>query len=165
MPTNRFTKLAIPLLLLGLAPALAAVDDGTIAEDKVPDPPAFSINRVLTLEMPSFVTVKMGVDPQTIRLGRDGVIRYVVVIRNPSGGVSALYEGLHCATGQVKTYARSNAGGDWTPVAQPEWKDMAGSLPSRHAFAFARQGACDVATPRPEDAIVRSLSRQGRIAY
>ena len=63
--------------------------------------------------------------------------------RNATGSVSALmYEGIVCASGQVKTYARAQAPPSWTAVTTPVWRDMS-NLPSRHALAFARQGACD----------------------
>jgi hypothetical protein len=66
-----------------------------------------------------------------------------MVATNASGSVNAMFEGIRCATGEVKSYARSNASGVWTNVNEPQWRNLTDNLPSKHALAFARQGACD----------------------
>ncbi len=135
-------------------------------EDKPVAPPAYSADKLLPLEMPSYVTIKVGVDPATISVGADDVVRYVVVMRNASGSVSAAYEGIKCTDGEVKTYAKVNStGGAWQTIEQPEWKPMTDNLPSRHAYAFAKQGACNGRTAggKPQD-IIRTLQR-GKKSY
>jgi hypothetical protein len=92
--------------------------------------------------MPVYVSLKIGVDPATVSVGDDGVVRYVVVMRNAAGSVTAAYEGVRCTTDEVKTYARSNGMGGWTTVADPQWKSLTDNMPSRHAHAITRQGAC-----------------------
>lgn len=112
-------------------------------EADVPAPPTFSTKQLLPIEMPSYVSLQFGVDPATLTITFDGIVRYVMVATNASGSVNAMYEGIRCATGEVKTYARSNASGVWTNVTEPPWRNMSDNLPSKHALAFARQGACD----------------------
>ena len=123
--------------------------------------PAFSVERLVPLEMPPYITVKVGIDPETISISPNGMVRYVVVMRNTAGSVSAAFEGLVCASGQVITYARAQGNGSWTIVTTPVWRDMGDNLPSRHAMAFARQGACDAGGVRTPADIVNAL-RQGR---
>lgn len=130
-------------------------------DDRPASAPAFSIERLVPLEMPPFVSVKVGIDPETISISPNGIVRYVVVMRNASGSVSAVFEGLACANGQVTTYARAQGSGAWTAVATPVWRDMGDNLPSRHALAFARQGACDAGSTRTPADMVKAL-RQGR---
>jgi hypothetical protein len=112
------------------------------AEDATPPPPAFSKDKLIALAMPSYVSIKVGVDPDTIAVGADGVVRYVIVMSNATGSVSAVYEGIRCVTDEVKTYARLSASGKWNLQENPVWKDVSDNMPSRHAQAFARQGAC-----------------------
>jgi hypothetical protein len=112
-------------------------------EADVPAPPAFSTSQLLPIEMPSYVSLKFGVDPATLTISPDGIVRYVMVTTNASGSVNAIFEGIRCATGEVKTYARSNAVGVWTNVKEPQWRNLTDNMPSKHALAFARQGACD----------------------
>lgn len=133
-------------------------------EAAVPPPPTFSTDGLLPIEMPPYVTLKFGIDPKTVALGSDGVVRYVVVMRNASGSTQAAYEGILCSTGQVKTYTRATANGSWTLVREPQWRDMTDNLPSRHAFAISKQGVCDGRMAAQPAAILRQL-KQGQASY
>lgn len=126
---------------LALANHLAAADD--FREIEVPPPPSYRLEGLISIDLPSYTALKFGVDPATLSVGRDGVVRYVVVAYIPSGSVNAMYEGLRCATGEVKTYARSSALGHWTMVTEPAWLAFDLSPATRHALALARQGVCD----------------------
>ncbi|MDR3367999.1 CNP1-like family protein [Rhodoferax sp.] len=118
-------------------------DDPDWKESNAPTPPAFNADKLLPLDMPPYVTLKVGIDPATLAITPDGIVRYVVVTRNTSGSVNAMYEGIRCATGEVKTYARASGTGVWSMVAEPTWRDFTDNLPSKHAWVFARQAACD----------------------
>lgn len=128
------------------------LDNPDWAEQTVALPPAFSTENLLSIDMPAHVSVKIGVDPSTIAVGSDGVVRYVIVMRNATGNVNAVYEGIRCVSDEVKTYARLSASGQWAPLNAPAWKPMGGNMPSNHARALARQGACQnrLATSTPE---------------
>jgi len=54
------------LLVSSLACAQNSLDNPDWVEEKEPPAPAFSVTKVLPLEMPNFVTVKVGIDPNTI---------------------------------------------------------------------------------------------------
>ena len=92
--------------------------------------------------MPQNVALKVGVDPDTIVVGADGVVRYVIVMRNSTGSTNAVYEGIRCITDEVKTYARQGSAGQWSMVQSPAWKAVNDNMPSHHAQVFARQGGC-----------------------
>jgi hypothetical protein len=111
-------------------------------EEQIAPPPSFSADRVIALDMPASVSLKIGVDPDTIVVGNDGVVRYVVVMRNTTGSITAVYEGIRCITDEVKTYARLNSSGEWVLQQKPVWKAVNDNMPSHHAQAFARQGGC-----------------------
>jgi len=147
---NRVARWCAPALLGLLALTLTtriqaqiAPDDPDWKESEAPPAPAFSTDKLLPLEMPPYVSVKFGIDPATLTIASDGIVRYVVVARNTSGSVNAMYEGIRCATGEVKTYARASDTGVWSTVAEPKWRGLTDNLPSKHAWAFARQAACD----------------------
>lgn len=133
-------------------------------EEAAPPPPAYSNDKLVAIEMPPYVTIKVSIAPETVVVGADGVVRYVVVMRNMSGSVNAAYEGIRCATGEVKTYGRVNSAGSWVPVDQPQWRSLTDNLPSRHAYAIARQGACDGRTAAKRDDILKALQRRLRAA-
>jgi hypothetical protein len=116
-------------------------------ETTAPPPPAFSESRLLPIEMPPYMTLKFGIDPATITITPDGIVRYVVVASNRSGGaVNAFYEGVRCSTAEMKSYARYNSGA-WQEVTKQEWKRIK-DLNSRYTMALSSQGICRGNAPR-----------------
>jgi len=144
-----FRRLLGPLLASclicsgALAQSGNGLDNPDWKEIATPPAPAFSKDRAVPLDMPKHVTLTVGIDPDTVLVGEDGVVRYVVIMVNATGSVNAVYEGIRCASGEVKTYARAASSGNWSPVVDPQWKGLNDNLPSKHAFAFARLAACD----------------------
>lgn len=145
MKNMSFKSLGLAFLLLVSLPGWAQRDlelaDWT--EEAVPPPPAFATARLLTFDVSQASSLAYGVDPATLRISKDGVLSYVVVARSASGASNVMYEGIRCETGEMKTYARYSPSGVWTPVSKPEWKSMFDNMPSKHALALARAGACD----------------------
>ncbi len=133
------------------------LDNPDWKEEQAPPPPTFSKDALVRIDMPAHVSVKVGVDPNTIVVGTDGVVRYVIVMVNSSGSVNAVFEGIRCASDEVKTYARWNSAGTWTVLADPPWKGINDNMPSKHAYAFARQGACDARIAPTKEAIISRL--------
>ncbi|WP_296921567.1 CNP1-like family protein [Polaromonas sp.] len=137
-------------------------------EEAVPPPPAFDTGKLLTFDVLQASSLVFGVDPATLRISKDGVLSYVMVATSASGARNVLYEGIRCVTGEVKTHARYSPSGSWTPVTLPEWRSMFDNMPSKHALAFARAGACDnSAQASSVDEVVRrlKLNRSGRFSW
>lgn len=147
-------------------PANAASDTLDWKEEAVPPAPPFSKDRVIALSMPPYVSVRVGIDPDTVQVGSDGVVRYVAVMTNASGTLSATYEGIRCTTGEVKTYARFGSSGQWMAVTEPVWKPLLGSVPSPHAYVFAHDAACNSHVAEWREDILRQLRQpaQGKPA-
>jgi len=153
MRAKSFFRLAFAVhvmlaLLLGApsAHAQSPLDNPDWQESEAPAPPAFNPEKLLPLDMPPYVTLKFGIDPATLSITPDGIVRYVVVARSDSGANTAFYEGILCAKGEVKSYARTQSDGQWRAVAKPQWRALNDNQPSPHARVFARQGACDGST-------------------
>lgn len=149
------------LLMTHLAHGQLVDLDPDWKELDVKPPATFRTNNLVPIEMPRYVSVKMGVDPDTVTVSSDGIVRYVVVAVSGSGNINAAYEGIWCRAGEVKTYARAGNDGQWGAVANAQWKGLNASQPSMHALALARQGVCDgrsAAGHSPQD-IVRKLKR------
>ena len=134
---------------------------GPWQEAQVPEPPAFSVERLLRFEVNPNSSLVYAIDPQTLSISPDDrVVRYVLVASSPDGVRNVFFEGIRCPVGQVKTYARHSQG-RWVAINDPQWQDMV-SRPSRHALQLARQGACDnAATPSKVEDIVRALRQYG----
>lgn len=132
----------------GMPPAPKSTEqDKEWEETAVPPPPTFSESRLLPIAMPPYMTLKFGVDPNTIAITKDGIVRYVVVAQNRAGGaVNAFYEGVRCSTAEMKSYARFNNGA-WQETKAPEWKRVR-DMNSSYVPALATQGLCRGNAPR-----------------
>lgn len=142
MRINALAALVLMFAALNAAGQLVDVDPDWKEVD-LPAPPAFKTDRLITIDMPRHVSLRLGVDPETLRVTSDGIVRYVMVATSSSANINATYEGIRCLTGEVKTYARYSATGQWNPIVNPQWKPLNGNQPSLHALALARQGACE----------------------
>jgi hypothetical protein len=154
------------MLVTSTANAQLRDEDPDWRESEVPAPPDFDTARVIQLDMPRHLSVRLGVDPGTLRITSDGIVRYVMVAQSPGGTVNATYEGIRCQTAEVKVYARYTSGKVWSMISQPEWKPLRDNQPSPHALAFARQGACDGRNTvmRTPQAIVDKLKTAERLS-
>jgi hypothetical protein len=147
------------ILALALAGAAACANAQDIPnpladwkEVEAPPPPPLRTQGLIPIEVAG-TTLRFGVDPASIQIGGDRVVRYVVVASSSSGAVNGLYEGLRCETGQVKVFARHNPDSGWVPARNSEWQELRGGQASvRHSLAIARSGACQENVPNASPA-------------
>lgn len=72
------------------------------------------------------------VDPESIVVGADGVVRYTLVIRTPGGAVNTSFEGIRCATRERKLYAFGRRDGTWMEARNPSWQYIEYQERNRH---------------------------------
>lgn len=147
-----------------LSAAQGLIDSADWVEGEAPPPPALQLDALIPFQVSVHASLRYGVDPASVSVGTDGVIRYVMVARSDSGALNAWYEGLRCASAEVKTYARWRPGnpGSWGLVQAPEWRELVGHHASRAALVLARNGFCQGNTPNsPPSRMLREL-RQGK---
>ncbi len=147
----------LALAAVGAAGQTLLPADPDWRELDAPPPPALKTERLIAIDMPLSL-LRFGVDPASVSLSSDGIVRYVVVAASSSGAINASYEGVRCATGQFKVYARHNPDSGWVR-AQGEWRSLQDpALASRHSLEIARNGACMGRGTAPTAAqIVRDL--------
>ena len=114
-------------------------------ELEVPPPPPLRTSGLIPIDVAG-TSLRFGVDPTSISVGADGVVRYVVVATGSGGAVNGIYEGIHCNSGKVRVYARHNPSSGWVP-SQADWQDIHRTGNSRYSLAIARSGACQENTP------------------
>lgn len=157
---------AFLLVAAGASPAQSSffMDNPDWKESEAPPPPAFDVGKLVTFDVASNPQMVYGVDPSAISISKsDSLVRYVVVATSQTGVRNVMYEGLRCATGEVKTYARYVPPGKWNAVESPQWRSVFEKVPSRHALAFARLGACDARSPATSvHEIVDKVKNNGR---
>ena len=88
-------------------------------------------------------TQTFSVAPETVSVGSDEVVRYVLVARSASGADNTSYEGLRCASLEHKAYAFGHADGRWTRSRRTDWVLISGSGANRQHAALAESYFCD----------------------
>jgi len=130
--------------------------DADWTEIEVPPPPALRTTDLVPVDLRASSELRFGVDPKSIAIGNDGVVRYVFVASSRSGAVNAIYEGVRCDRAEYRVYARSSGQG-WR-AAETEWKSLYEGVEGRQALAVAKGGACVGHTPnRSAEQIARDL--------
>jgi hypothetical protein len=149
----------IGALVLAAAAAQAQVpaDDPDWREVEAPPAPALKLQGLIALDIPGSA-LRFGIDPSSITVGEDGVVRYVVVATSSSGVVNAMYEGIRCGSGDFKLYARHTTDGGWKVVKNADWRSLWEQPVSRHTLVIARTGACNGhSANRSQRDVVRDL--------
>ena len=117
-------------------------------EADLPPPPVYDVTKLLTFDVARSSNLVFGVDPGSFSISKaDSVVRYVMVASSPSGAKNVSYEGIRCATAEVRTYARAKQDGSWVTIEKSEWKSLYNPQLPKHSLRFARVGACDGAAP------------------
>jgi CNP1-like family len=139
---SRFLSLIALLIAATGAQSQGSTSDAGWQESDVPTPPVVNDKDLIPIDMPANLALRFGVDPKTLTITNDGVVRYVVVASNDRGARNVMYEGVRCATDEVKTYARQDSTGKWTADTQAQWRPLNAGSATAHAMAVSRQGAC-----------------------
>jgi hypothetical protein len=135
---------------------LAPVDPDWKEAD-APPPAALKLDGLIPIDQPGS-SLRFGVEPGSVSVGRDGIVRYVVVAKSSTGAVNAIYEGIRCSTGEFRVYARYNPSGSWVLNKDPLWRSLHDPQPSSHTLTIARTGACiGDGTNRSAEQVVRDL--------
>ncbi len=88
-------------------------------------------------------TQSFAIAPDSVSVGSDGVVRYVMVARSESGADNTSYDGLRCASLEHKSYAFGHADGNWSRSRRTDWIRITGNAANRHHAALAESYFCD----------------------
>ena len=116
-------------------------------EVEAPPPPPLHTQGLVPIEVRRAGTLQFGVDPASVTVGTDRIVRYVVVATSATGTVNGIYEGIRCDTGEVKVYARHNPDSGWVPTRNAEWQNIFTTPNNSYSLAIARGGACMESAP------------------
>ena len=86
---------------------------------------------------------KFAIDTNSIRIGSDGITRYIVVITNPSGGQQAQYEGIRCDSFQWRLYGTLD-NNKWNENPLGSWATIKQNIPNRYQAALAQGAFCNL---------------------
>jgi hypothetical protein len=92
------------------------------------------------------------IDAASLSVGPDGVVRYVLVARSPAGVENVSFEGMRCASGEVRIYAVGRDGawagkpGEWRAIEPRSVQRWHNALyheyfcPQKQPIGSAREG-------------------------
>ncbi len=148
---KRLAALGLPLSLLALA---ACGQPGPQSdwerrhEERLPPPPEAAAplppypkgEQLIEFFVAATSEFRFFIDASSISVGPDGIVRYVLLARSPSGVENISFEGMRCATTEVRIYA---VGRDGSWAGKPgEWREIPARSVQRWHNALYREYFC-----------------------
>jgi hypothetical protein len=100
------------------------------------------------------------VDQKSISIGPDGVVRYTLVLKTPSGAENVTFEGMRCEEQRWKSYANGRRG-TWVPARDAQWRPVARKSLEDYRYSLYRSYFCPDGLPRRETQdIIAEIKRQ-----
>jgi hypothetical protein len=84
--------------------------------------------RLIEFEQHPGADFRYFIDPETLSVDKEGVVRYVLVARSSNGVQNVTYEGLRCETAEYRFYAFGQADGTWSR-SRSSWRSLHQSQP------------------------------------
>lgn len=88
-------------------------------------------------------SVGVWIDPASISVGGDHIVRYTVVIRTGTGVENTMYEGLRCDSRQYQRHAYGSDG-SFRPVSASDWKFIRKTARDRYRAILLDDYFCPV---------------------
>jgi len=87
-------------------------------------PPYPKAESLIPFNVSSATSNQFFVDPGSISVGADKVVRYTVVIKAAGGATTVSYEGMRCETGERRLYAYGHPDGSWSKARNAGWEGI-----------------------------------------
>lgn len=132
---------SLGLLALGLGHAQTS-DDAPAPEAPLQLPAAPQSAALLPFATSADADFRFAVDPASLSVGADGVVRYTLVASSRRGGArNVSYEGIRCETLETRVYAYGRPDGSWN-VVQRDWRQIRDAGGTEPQAALAQGVLC-----------------------
>lgn len=126
-------------------------------EEQLPRPPVGK--ELVRLNMGPFSEHHFYVDPPSLSVGVDGVVRYTAVVKTQGGALNVTFEGMRCETREFKIYAIGHRDGSWARARNTDWQRIERHVKPYH-FTLYREYFCpSTAQPTPPKRALDALRR------
>ncbi|MBI5041553.1 MAG: CNP1-like family protein [Gammaproteobacteria bacterium] len=88
-------------------------------------------------------SMQMFIDEPSLTLGDEGVVRYALLLRSPTGTENLFYEGIRCTTQEWRSYAYGTRGGAWQSLGETPWRPIRGVGFERYREQLFRYYLCN----------------------
>ena len=141
--------------------------ESVIVEDLEPALPAFPDNaNLVRFDAGAATGFSFYIDVSSVSLGKDNVVRYVLVARSGAGVLNISFEGIRCSAPQRerKLYAFGRADAGWSRARRIEWQTILGNTANRHHAELADEYFCPGGILRRGVGLMQeAIRRQGRL--
>lgn len=150
--TNVGRRLIVAALLVyaGVVYVFAEDDEdyrpGGWQEEEVVFPPVPEEKNLKGFFVSAAIDNRYAVDLASISVGKDGVVRYVLVVDTPGGSRNVTYEGMRCETKEKRLYATGRRDGRWISSRNVDWERIVDTPPRRQHAALFLEYFCPGAT-------------------
>ena len=166
----RLERLLLAAAILFAPPAFAAMatewemdfDENSKSwkEIQAQIPPYPKGDNLVLVEAGSETSHKFYVDPASVSVGTDGVVRYTTVIKTRGGATNVAFEGMRCETREGKLYALGRSDGTWVRARNPKWERiMLRDLKPHHWMHYREYFCPSPSRPTPPKVAVEALRR------
>lgn len=162
------------LVLLFCGIVSGSLSAGVLTDDR-PDPdapqwaeevtplPAFPSDKDLREFFVSELTAhKFLIDATSLSVGKDGVVRYTLVVRTSGGAVNISFEGMRCKTQELKIYATGRKDGTWLRARNSGWRQIQDKPINRQHAALWQDLFCPAGQPIRDQAEGLEALRMGK---
>ena len=104
-------------------------------------------DRLVEFYVSAATSFRFFIDAKTLSIGDDGVIRYVLVARSPSGAQNVWFEGIRCKTGEYRQYANGRNDSSWAERRGADWVEIKIGAVNRQHQALRREYFCPQGQP------------------
>ncbi|MBU1190234.1 MAG: CNP1-like family protein [Gammaproteobacteria bacterium] len=87
--------------------------------------------------------LRMFIQEPSLAVGADGVTRYVLMLRSPSGTENLFYEGIRCTKKEWRSYAYGTSAGEWQALGDTPWQPIRDLGVERYRMTLYRYYLCD----------------------
>jgi hypothetical protein len=161
------------ILVAGAAQAQSGFDEEFDDKDKpwqeiavqLPAPP--KAENLLPFYVSPITTHTFAIDPLSLTVAADGVIRYTLVTRSQEGATNISYEGIRCASFEKKIYAIGHPDGNWSRSRRDQWERIASNAANRQHAALTKDYFCQesMVAGKAEDMVKRLRYRRTLSPY
>ena len=122
-------------------------------ETQVPLPTYPGDPSLVEIYVGPVATAKFYVDASTLSVGKDGIVRYVLVVKTSGGATNTSYEGIHCAEHRWKLYATGRSDRTWSlsRALRNDWRPIEKTPTNPYHAELSRSYFCPdgnaIATP------------------
>ena len=130
-------------------------------ETEVAFPPYPGEEHLTKVQLSGPTSFAFLVDTESIRVDEDGVVRYTLIARSPSGSDNVSFEGMRCETGEYKPYAFGSVDNTWLRASNGEWSLIRKQRANDIRYGLYRYYFCPYGVPQRDAGRAIAALKQG----